>query len=246
MPANLAAARVDNCARANRQARRQVARGLAARDEADLLALRLVRDGQPELARVLADLGLGDSAERKDDARQTLSVEVIEHVRLVLGGIDRRVQLTAVEDPGVVAGREAVEAELEDARQHEVEAHEGVAPHARIGRAAREIRLVERLDHALAELLLQVPAVIRNVEQRCDAARVLDGVQRAAAAVARRLLGVVARPLLERHADDVVALRLQQRGRDGRVDAARHRDGDPHFRFSLMCVATTSASSPTP
>jgi len=40
----------------------------------------------------------------------------------------------------------AVEAELEDAVQHEVETHERVAAHARVRRAALEVVAVEGLD----------------------------------------------------------------------------------------------------
>ena len=157
---------------------------------------------------MVAHLRLGHAAERKDDARQALAIEVVEHVGLVLGRVDPRVQLAAVEDARVVAGCKAVEAQRQHPRQHQVEADEGVAAHAGVGRPAFEVGAVERLDHPLAELFLQVPAVIRNVEQARDPSGVLHGRQRAAPAVPRRLRGVVARPLLQRHADDVVAPRL--------------------------------------
>jgi hypothetical protein len=77
----------------------------------------------------------------------------------------------------VVPRREPVEAKLEHSRQHEVEAHEGVAAHARIWRPALEVVAVERLDHSLAEFLLQVPAVIRNVEEAGHPPSVLHRVQ---------------------------------------------------------------------
>src|SRR5438552_12352503 len=249
MRAQLTSARVDDRAGADRQPRREIASGLAARHEADLLALRLVGDGQAELARVLADLQLRHPAERKHDAPKALVVQVIEHVRLVLGVVDGGVELWApgtLHHPRVVAGGQPVESELDHAREHEVEAHERIASHAGIRGAAIEVGAVERLDDPFPELAFQVPAVIRNVEQRCHASRVFYGVEGAASAVARGLIGVIARPLLQGHADHVMALRLQQRGGDRRVDAARHRDGDPHRLFSTMCCATSSASSPTP
>ena len=198
---------------------------------------------------MLAHLALGHPAERENDAPEALAIEVIEHVGLVLGVIERGVELRtigSVDDPCVVTGREAVEAKLEHAAEHEVEAHECVAAHARIRRPALEVVAVKRFDDPLAELLLQVPAVIRNAEQRRDATRVLDSVERAAPAVLRGLLHVIARPLLQSHPDHVVALRLQKRGRNGRVDAARHRHGDFHERASTICRDTISASSPTP
>src|SRR4029077_222820 len=67
MGAELAPGGVDDGARAHREPRREVAAGLAPRHEADLLALRLVRDRQRELARVLAHLAFGHTAERKHD-----------------------------------------------------------------------------------------------------------------------------------------------------------------------------------
>jgi len=87
---------------------------------------------------------------------------------------------------------------------------------------------VKRFDDPLSELLLEVPAVIGNAEQRCHAARILDGVERAAAAVLRRFLHVLARPLLQGDADDVMALGLQEGGRDRRIDPAGHRDCNFH------------------
>ena len=114
---------------------------------------------------MLAHLGLGHVAQWEEDPRQAIAVEVIEHVGLVLRGVRRGMQLRAVDarhDSRVVAGGEPVESHLQDTRQHEVEPHEGVAPHAWIGRPALEVVAVEGLDHPLPEILLQVPAVIRN------------------------------------------------------------------------------------
>src|SRR6202171_1169599 len=195
---------------------------------------------------MVAHLRLGHSAKRKEDPPEALPIELIEHVGLVLGRIDGGMQLTAVDDSRVVASRQPVETQVEHPAEHEVEPYECVAAHAGVGRAALEVVAVKRLDDPLAELLLEVPAVIRNVEQGRDAARVLDGVERTAPAVLCRLLGITARPLLQRHGDHLVALRLEQRGRDRGIDAARHRHGNFHRRTSTMCRATTSASSPTP
>src|SRR3989442_4754384 len=174
MRAQLTSARVDDGAGADRQPRREIASGLAARHEADLLALRLVGDGQAELARVLAGLQLRHPAKWKHDAPQALAVQVIEHVRLVLRVVDGGVQLRAagaVDDPRILAGGQPVESELEHAREHEVEAHERIASYAGIRGAALEVGAVERLDDSFPELALQVPAVIRNVGEGGEAAR---------------------------------------------------------------------------
>src|SRR3989442_8419725 len=242
-------AAIEDWAAADWQPRRQIAGGLAARDEADLLALGLVGDGEAELAGVLADLTLGHAAEREQDAPEPLAVQAIEHVRLILRVVDGGVQLRAagaVDHPRVVACRKPVESKLEHAGGHEVEAHERVAAHAWIWRAALEVGAVEGLNHPFPKLALQGPAVIRNVEDRGNAPRVFHGVEGAAPAAARRLVGVVARPLLQGHAHHVMALRLEPRCGDRRVDTTRHRDRDPHLPFSTICIATSSASSATP
>src|SRR5437899_12121377 len=62
----------------------------------------------------------------------------------------------------------------------------------------------------------------------------------------RRFLGFATRPLLERDADDIVALPLKQCGRNRRIDTAGHRNGDPHERAPRIWSVTTCASSPTP
>src|SRR5438034_6636292 len=41
---------------------------------------------------------------------------------------------------------------------------------------------------------------------------------------------------LQGHADDVVALGLEQRGRHRRVDAARHGDDDPRVLWTAFCI----------
>src|SRR5207302_663640 len=125
--------------------------GLAARHEADLLALCLVRNRQRELARMLADLGLVDAPERKSDTREALAIEVIEHVRLILGRIYCGVQLRTVlagEDARIVAGRELVETKLQHAREHQVEPDERITANTRIRRPALEVVAVKRFDDA--------------------------------------------------------------------------------------------------
>jgi len=73
---------------------------------------------------------------------------------------------------------------------------------------------VEGFDDAFAELLFEIPTVIRNVEQRGDAPCVLHSVQGTAARVALVFLSVAARPLLQGDANHVVPLRLQECSRD--------------------------------
>ena len=63
-----------------------------------------------------------------------------------------------------------------------------------------------------------------NAETGGDLARVVDVLAGAASAGAMRGLAVIVQ--LQRHADDVVTLGLEQRGDDGGIDAAGHGDDD--------------------
>ena len=171
---------------------------------------------------MLPHLALIHAPKWEGDARKALPIEVIEHVGLVLRGIDSLVELRSrgpVEDFRVVPCRKLVEPQVEHAVEHQVEAHERVAADTRVGRPAFEVVAVERLDDPLSELFLEVPAVIRNAEQRGDAPRILDRVERATSGVARSLLGITTRPLLQGDADNIVPLRLQQSSRDRRIHA---------------------------
>ena len=177
MRTQLAAACVDDRSGADGQPGSKVVGGLTPGHEADLLALGFVGNGKHELARVFAHVPLGHPAQWKEDAGEAVAVEVVQHVGLVLGCVDRCMQLGtvgALHDARVVPGREPVESKLDHPREHQVETHQRVAAHARVGGTAFQVRPVKGLDHPLAELLLQVPAVIRNVEERGHAAGILD------------------------------------------------------------------------
>ena len=65
---------------------------------------------------------------------------------------------------------------------------------------------------------------MRNADRIGHAARVVDVLARAARALAMRRCAVVVE--LQRDADDVIALTLQQCGHDGGIDAAGHGDDD--------------------
>src|ERR1700686_3087253 len=57
---------------------------VAARDEADFLRVRLLRESEAVMSREFADLGLGHVAERKDRAAQLLLRQAEEEISLVL------------------------------------------------------------------------------------------------------------------------------------------------------------------
>ena len=68
--------------------RAQVGLVVIVRHEADLLAVRLVGDGQLVALRHLARLHLRVVAERHQEVRERPLVEVVERIRLVLVGVD--------------------------------------------------------------------------------------------------------------------------------------------------------------
>ena len=123
-----------------------------------------------------------------------------------------------------MAGRQDVGAEVLRRLEQIDEFHRLVAGDARHRRLARDIGAGERLDHLLAELRLVIEHVMGDCEPGGDVAGVVNVLAGAAGALAVGRRAVVVE--LHRHADDVVALARQQRRRDARIDAARHRDDD--------------------
>jgi hypothetical protein len=95
--------------------------GVPIGNEADVVAVRLVRDGKPTLGSFSANVRLHGVAEWKHGMSQLCSGEDAEHVRLVLGRIGRPVQLPAtgaIDQPRVVPSTDGVEAESQRPVQH--------------------------------------------------------------------------------------------------------------------------------
>ena len=108
-------------------------------------------------------------------------------------------------------------------------------------RASRQILFDERLHDLALESVFMIDHVIRDAESLGDTARVVDIVERAAAALhCFRHAFVPSQtalvPQLHGQADDVVSLGAKH-GRDGRrVDSARHGYGDG-FRGQHLAVS---------
>ena len=98
------------------------------------------------------------------------------------------------------------------------ELHVGVAVDARAGRPPIDVRVEEGLEHAGVELALEVHDVERDPELRRDPARVVGGIERAAALLE---LGVRVRDVVEAHPhpDRLVAGLVDERGRDRGIHA---------------------------
>src|SRR6185369_370851 len=112
-----------------------------------------------------------------------------------------------------------------------------------------EIALGEAIDHRLLEAALVVEDVVRNADALGHAARVVDVLAGAAGALAVGRRAVVVK--LQRHADDVIALRLEQRRGHRGVDAARHGDDNagvlrPAGKVEAVEHATYYMDGPSP
>ena len=214
--------------------RPQLGAVVAAGHEADLLALGLVGRDESQAARDLADLGLAEVAQREAAVPQLVLAQAVEEVGLVLRLVGRPGEhgprpVRRLDDAaaGVVAGGDGLAAvEVPGATQEGAELDDRVAVDARAGRPALEVGGDERLDDAGRELPLQVHDVERDPEPGGDAPGIVGGIRGAAALPE---LGVAVGDVVEAHpdADDLVALLVQQGGRDRAVHAPGHRDEDP-------------------
>ena len=157
--------------------------------------------------------------------------KAVQEVRLVLvlvaGPQQTRPAVRADLPAGVVPGGDGLAVVLEPRPAEErPELHVRVAVDARRRRPAVEVGVEERLQDAGVELALEVHHVERDVELSGDTPGVVGRVERAAALLE---LGVRVGDVVQAHpdADGLVTRITHERRRDGRVDAARHRDEDP-------------------
>ena len=199
------------------------------RHEADFLAVRLVRDRQMPIFRHPARLGLMVIAERHEEVREAVLIEMIERIRLVFLRIDAFLEqptaFSILFDARIVARRDVVRAELHRPLKQAAEFHKAVASDARIRRASFAVFGKEIIDDCLTKEFLEIHDVMRDADDLRDAPRIVDGRQRAAAAViCCEVAALVREP--HRHADDVIAAFLEERRRQRAVDAAAHADDD--------------------
>ncbi len=204
--------------------------GVAVRDEADVVAVRLLGHGQAALGRLRPDLGLGGVTEREQRVPQLLAGQRGQHVGLVLASVGAAPQLRASVhngQPGVVAGADRVEAQGERLVQQRLELDPLVAAQARVGGAAGRVLGDEVLDHVLGEPLGEVPHVERDAEQvrgPAGVVGVLDGAAAPGAGAQRARLGRQGQV----HADHVVAGIDRTGGGHRRVHSTAHRGQHTH------------------
>ena len=137
--------------------------GVAVGDEADVVAVGLVRDVEPARCRLLADLWLGRVTQGEERPRQLVLVEHTQDVGLVLAHVDGAMQLPCArgtfDDLGVVAGRHGIEPQRHGLVEQSGELDLLVAAQARVGRATRGVLGDEVLDHVALEPRGHVPDI---------------------------------------------------------------------------------------
>ena len=198
---------------------------VGAGEEAGLLALLPARHGQPGRGRLVARRLLSLAAERERDPVEQPRVDGGEHVRLILGGVGAagdEPDAVALDDPGVVPRPEDLAAGPGREVDEDVEAEVPVAAHAGVRRQPRGVAVDERRHDLVPEALAEVEGDVREAEPMAGLPRRDHRLGRAAHALGARPGGI--EPEAQRDADGV---RRRAEERDGAVDAAAHRNGDP-------------------
>ena len=187
-----------------------------------------------------ADGGLLHFAEGEEGAGELVLGQTEEEIRLVLRAVGR-----AGEDPaaagfvvvvaGVVAGGDALGADLAGGKEKLIELEVVVAEGAGDGGAAGEVFGNEWTDHFVFKTRLSINQVVGDAEVLGYVAGVVDVVDGAAATLGDGFgeaeVGVVGGetalvPELESEADERVSLGVQECGDGGGVDSSGHGYGD--------------------
>src|SRR5258708_39754644 len=103
---------------------------------------------------------------------------------------------------------------------------------------ARHITVGETVDHCRLEAALIVENVVRDTDAAGNHAGVVDVLAGATGALSMRGGAMIVQ--LERNADYVVTFGLEERSRDGRIDAARHGDDNPRVCRPTFNIETVS------
>jgi hypothetical protein len=181
-----------------------------------------------------AGLVLGHVAERKAQEIDLLLRGGEQEIALVAVGVGRSIEraMCAVRARAdVVTGRQHVGVEVARGLQEIGELDRLVAGDTGYRGFAGKIGIGEVVDHRLAEAAFIVEHVMGNAQRLADAARIVDILAGAAGAgLAHRFAMIVE---LQRDADDLVALGMQQAGHDGGIDAAGHGDDDTRLFWRL-------------
>jgi hypothetical protein len=207
---------------------------IAVGHKADVLAIGLGRDLKAEAFGERAGFRFRQMAKREAQIIELLLRRREQEIALVALRVGAAMQLGAAlpHDPlHIMAGREAIAAEVTRLGEQIAELDPLVAAHAGDRRLALQIGIRKFLHHRIRELGFVIQHEMRNADALGDAAGVIDILTRAAGALLGQRHTVIVK--LQRHADHVIALLLQERSHDRAVDAARHCDDDPRVGRGL-------------
>src|ERR1700753_3404852 len=179
--ADLGAGGVDDGAGGLAQVLGQEALGVAVGDEADVVAIRLVGDGEAAPTGLLADFHLGGVAQREHGVGELVPGQHRQHIGLVFAHVHAAPQPTVL-DAGVVAGADGVEAQSHRPVEDGGDLDLLVAADAGVGGAARGVLGHEVFDDVGVEAFGHVPDIERDADHVGGAAGVAGVLQRAAAA----------------------------------------------------------------
>ena len=195
--------------------------------------------------RQLARLWLGHVAERKAQIIQLLARGREQEIALVavgIGGTYQRARAIAqMARRYIMSGRQRRGAEFARGRHEIAKLDRAVALDARHRRLARGVAVGKIVDHRFPEAAFVIEHVMRDADPLGDIAGVVDILAGAAGPLAMGGRAMIVK--LQRDADDVIALGLQQRGRHRRIDAAGHGDHDPGVLRTAFEIQTVEHGS---
>lgn len=186
------------------------------RDKADFVALGLAGEfKEAPFLRHFPDFRFPEMTERELGTRETFLGNAPEHITLVFPGIKASGDdVAAVFFPhiGIVAGGDKLAVELVGPAQQRVPFDVGIAEDAGVGRTTFQVFVGEMVDDIVAELIPDVEDVVRKTQLNGHVAGVVDAVEAAAAGFFFGAPGTGVVPGFHRHADDFVALFVEEDG----------------------------------
>jgi hypothetical protein len=140
-----------------------------------------------------------------------------------------------------VTGGERGGAEFARGLEQVAKLDRAVALDAGYRRLAGSVAVGEIVDHRLAKAVLVIQHVVRDADPLSDIAGIVNVLPGAAGTLAMGSRSVIVK--LQRDADDIVPLGLQQRSRHRGIDPAGHGDDDPCVLRTALEIQTVEHGS---
>ena len=204
---------------------------IAVGDEADILAVGFARYAEAEFRRQFAHARLGQAAERKAQIIELRLRRREQEIALVARRIGSAVQLSPARPhhpADIMAGRQAIRAEIARGGEQIGEFRPHVALNARDRGATRQIFVGEAIDHRFAEARFMVEHIMRDAQPIAHRARIANVAAGAARPCTTDRFAVIVE--LQRDADRLCSGARGECGHHRRIDPARHRHDDPLAR----------------